>query len=241
MLAFLRQYRRRDHSRGRESFAFFATGGARSFALRRLRAHGSFQPELFPADQEDALSDHARPARALLVSAATANCRGARDAINAWCRRFGSKPNIANADRERAARAFSSAKFCRITFAVAAGLARRRGRFAQCESRKRFRFRAKQTRRAIWFLEVNYLEGATENYALPVQIASGAAANAVLRAMRRKRSLRGSAGDARFVLHDAVWDNRFREELFRAMATAAMLARQARRTLRRRRRSSRRA
>ena len=44
--------RGRDDPGGGQSLAFLAGGGARSFALCRLRAHGGIQPELFSADQE---------------------------------------------------------------------------------------------------------------------------------------------------------------------------------------------
>jgi maltose alpha-D-glucosyltransferase/alpha-amylase len=74
----------------------------------------------------------------------------------------------------------------------------------------------------VWFLEVNYLEGATENYALPVKITFGAGANWTLRNAPHAVIARFSR-DARFILQDAVWDNRFREELFRTLATQQCL------------------
>ena len=74
----------------------------------------------------------------------------------------------------------------------------------------------------IWFLEVNYLEGMAENYALPVQITSGVAADQVLRTAPQAVIARFSR-DAQFVLQDAVWDQRFREELFRTITTRQCL------------------
>ncbi len=74
----------------------------------------------------------------------------------------------------------------------------------------------------VWFLEVSYLEGATENYALPVKITFGAGANWTLRNAPHAVIARFSR-DARFILQDAVWDDRFREELFRALATQQCL------------------
>jgi maltose alpha-D-glucosyltransferase/alpha-amylase len=74
----------------------------------------------------------------------------------------------------------------------------------------------------IWFLEVSYLEGPTENYALPVQITAGAAASQILRSAPQAVIARFSR-DARFVLQDAVWDKRFREELFRTVTTQQCL------------------
>ena len=74
----------------------------------------------------------------------------------------------------------------------------------------------------IWFLEVNYHEGVSENYALPVQIASGAAANQILRTAPQAVIARFS-GDAQFILQDAIWDKRFRDELFRTVTTQQCL------------------
>jgi len=74
----------------------------------------------------------------------------------------------------------------------------------------------------IWFLEVSYLEGATETYALPVKITSGAASNYALRNAPHAVIARFDR-DARFILQDAVWDNRFRDELFRTLATEQCL------------------
>ncbi len=74
----------------------------------------------------------------------------------------------------------------------------------------------------IWFLEVSYMEGASENYALPVQITSGAAASQLLRTSPQAVIARFSR-DAQFILQDAVWDKRFREELFRAVTTEQCL------------------
>jgi maltose alpha-D-glucosyltransferase / alpha-amylase len=67
-------------------------------------------------------------------------------------------------------------------------------------------------RAQFWFVEVNYLDGPTETYALPVTIASGEAAknippNAVI------AKLNDGA-----ILYDAVWDNAFREQLFGTIA-----------------------
>jgi maltose alpha-D-glucosyltransferase / alpha-amylase len=74
----------------------------------------------------------------------------------------------------------------------------------------------------IWFLEVSYLEGATETYALPVKITSGAASNHALRSAPHAVIARFGR-DARFILQDAVWDSRFRDELFRTLATQQCL------------------
>ena len=87
VLAFLRAVRRRDHSGGRQSFALLAGARARPGALRRLFAHGSFQPEFLSRDQVDALSDYARAARALLVLVAPPDRRGARLRQNAKSQR----------------------------------------------------------------------------------------------------------------------------------------------------------
>src|SRR5260370_34178874 len=68
----------------------------------------------------------------------------------------------------------------------------------------------------FWFVEVSYLDGQTETYALPVKILAD----------DKARSLAQSAPHAviaRFndehgsTLFDAVWDTDFREKLFRLM------------------------
>ena len=67
----------------------------------------------------------------------------------------------------------------------------------------------------LWFVEVSYIDGPTEIYALPVTIASGDAA-------RRVSQTAAHAVIARFddgsVLHDAVWDPQFRNQLFETIA-----------------------
>src|SRR2546423_1406377 len=70
----------------------------------------------------------------------------------------------------------------------------------------------------IWFVEVSYLDGPTETYALPVQIARDDAARALDRATPNAVIARLHAdGDA--VLHDAVYDEAFRKALFKLMTT----------------------
>jgi len=69
----------------------------------------------------------------------------------------------------------------------------------------------------FWFLEVSYLEGATENYVLPVQIATGAAANQISRDATHAVIARFD-GDSDAILLDAIWDDGFRKLLFRAIA-----------------------
>ena len=70
---------------------------------------------------------------------------------------------------------------------------------------------------AIWFVEVSYLEGATETYALPVQIARDDAARAVERSAPQSVIAR-LQGDGDAILHDAVYDESFRKALFKLMA-----------------------
>ncbi|HEX4638560.1 MAG TPA: maltose alpha-D-glucosyltransferase [Chthoniobacterales bacterium] len=66
----------------------------------------------------------------------------------------------------------------------------------------------------LWVVEVSYLDGPTENYALPVKIAPAEKAKTISQAAP-------NAVIARFeddsILFDAVWDNEFREKLFRLM------------------------
>src|SRR6195256_5791244 len=71
----------------------------------------------------------------------------------------------------------------------------------------------------IWFVEVSYLDGPTETYAVPVQIARDDAARAIERSAPHAVLARlHSDGDA--ILHDAVYDEAFRKELFTLMASA---------------------
>jgi maltose alpha-D-glucosyltransferase/alpha-amylase len=69
----------------------------------------------------------------------------------------------------------------------------------------------------FWFLEVSYLEGVTETYALPVQIARGSAANQISRTTPHA-VIAKFAGDAQIILHDAIWDSGVREKLFGVIA-----------------------
>jgi maltose alpha-D-glucosyltransferase / alpha-amylase len=69
----------------------------------------------------------------------------------------------------------------------------------------------------IWFVEVSYLDGPTETYALPVQIAKGDAARALTQTAPNAIIARFK-GSEEAVLHDAIWDTRFRAQLFRTVA-----------------------
>ena len=66
----------------------------------------------------------------------------------------------------------------------------------------------------LWFVEVTYLDGPTETYALPVTIASGEAAAQIAQTAPGAiiARLNGNA-----VLYDAIWDTKFRSELFGAI------------------------
>ena len=68
----------------------------------------------------------------------------------------------------------------------------------------------------FWFVEITYLDGNPETYALPVQIARGEAAHAVAQTAPHAVIAR-FAGAEDAVLHDAIWDAGFREQLFRAI------------------------
>jgi maltose alpha-D-glucosyltransferase / alpha-amylase len=68
----------------------------------------------------------------------------------------------------------------------------------------------------FWFVEVSYLDGPTETYALPVKIATGKKAQAISQSAPHAVIARFSEGEEA-ILFDAVWDQSFREELFRLM------------------------
>ena len=66
----------------------------------------------------------------------------------------------------------------------------------------------------FWFVEVSYLDGPTENYALPVKIASGDKARNILQSAPHAVIAHFDEGS---ILFDAIWDMDFREKLFRLM------------------------
>jgi maltose alpha-D-glucosyltransferase/alpha-amylase len=63
----------------------------------------------------------------------------------------------------------------------------------------------------LWFVEVSYIDGPTETYALPVTIASGETARRVMQTASNSVIARFEDGS---VLHDAIWDKDFRAQLF---------------------------
>ena len=67
----------------------------------------------------------------------------------------------------------------------------------------------------FWFVEVSYLDGPNETYALPVKIAYGEAARSISQSAPHAIIARFDGEEA--VLFDAVWDTAFRENLFRLM------------------------
>jgi maltose alpha-D-glucosyltransferase / alpha-amylase len=68
----------------------------------------------------------------------------------------------------------------------------------------------------IWFVEVSYLDGPDETYTLPVKVASGDAARAILQNAPHAVIAR-FAGPEEAVLCDAVWDSKFRGQLFESI------------------------
>jgi maltose alpha-D-glucosyltransferase/alpha-amylase len=68
----------------------------------------------------------------------------------------------------------------------------------------------------FWFVEIIYTDGAPETYSLPVQIAIGEAAHTIAQAAPHAVIAR-FAGAEEAILHDAIWDAAFREQLFRAI------------------------
>ncbi len=72
----------------------------------------------------------------------------------------------------------------------------------------------------LWLLQVDYTDGAPDIYSLPVQLESGAAAEALARATPQAVIARvGGKG----VLYDALWDPEFREKIFKLMASGTDL------------------
>ncbi len=68
----------------------------------------------------------------------------------------------------------------------------------------------------FWLVQVSYIDGAAETYSLPVHLAIGEAAHNVSQAAPQAVIARFAGADEA-VLHDAMWDNAFRENLFRAI------------------------
>src|SRR5207245_8367990 len=79
----------------------------------------------------------------------------------------------------------------------------------------------------FWFVVVSYVDGPTETYALPVKIASGNAARAVSRSAPHAIIAR-RAGAAETLLYDAVWDAKFRSQLFEAIVQRQIMKGHAR-------------
>ncbi len=73
----------------------------------------------------------------------------------------------------------------------------------------------------FWLLQVGYVEGAPDIYSLPVQVATGPAADALVR--NSPQAVIARLGPQPAVLYDAIWDADFRAQLFQLMATAATL------------------
>jgi maltose alpha-D-glucosyltransferase/alpha-amylase len=73
----------------------------------------------------------------------------------------------------------------------------------------------------IWLLEVDYTEGAPDTYSLPVRLSNGSAADSLARSA--PQGVIARLGRSRVLLHDAIWDEKFRENLFQLMAKGATL------------------
>jgi maltose alpha-D-glucosyltransferase/alpha-amylase len=66
----------------------------------------------------------------------------------------------------------------------------------------------------FWFVEVSYLDGPDEIYAVPVKMATGDAARTISQSAPHAVIARFE-GSEETILFDAVWDAAFREEIFR--------------------------
>jgi maltose alpha-D-glucosyltransferase/alpha-amylase len=73
----------------------------------------------------------------------------------------------------------------------------------------------------LWLVQVDYTEGASEIYSLPVQLESGSAAEALSRST--PQAVIARVGKNGGYLYDAIWDPEFRERIFRLMAGEAVL------------------
>ncbi|MGI8431015.1 MAG: maltose alpha-D-glucosyltransferase [Chthoniobacterales bacterium] len=73
----------------------------------------------------------------------------------------------------------------------------------------------------LWLLQVDYTDGAPEIYALPVQVAAGDAARAMVRSA--PQAVIARLGPQEGILFDAVWDESFRREMFALMAKGGRL------------------
>jgi maltose alpha-D-glucosyltransferase/alpha-amylase len=71
----------------------------------------------------------------------------------------------------------------------------------------------------LWFVEVSYLDGPTETYALPVKIVSGEAAHSISQAAPHAIIARFE-GDGENILFDAIWDAKFRSQLLTAIVSS---------------------
>ena len=69
----------------------------------------------------------------------------------------------------------------------------------------------------FWFVEMSYLDGPNETYALPVKISSGEEGRALAQAAPHAIIARFDGSDDA-VLHDAIWDPGFRIQLFEAIS-----------------------
>jgi maltose alpha-D-glucosyltransferase / alpha-amylase len=77
----------------------------------------------------------------------------------------------------------------------------------------------------LWFIEISYLDAPTETYAIPVKIASNDVARSVSQSAPHAVIARFAGSDGA-VLLDAIWDAKFRSQLFEAiMRRQAMKAR----------------
>ncbi len=71
----------------------------------------------------------------------------------------------------------------------------------------------------LWLVQVDYVDGAPEVYAMPVQVATGSAAHNLTRSS--PQAVLAKIGGNGGVLYDAIWDAEFRASLFRLMASGA--------------------
>ena len=205
--------RRRDHSRRGESLALLPGGRDRSLALCRLLPHGGLQSELFPGDQGNALSDHARTACEFLVCSSTAT-GGARASQERVVPSLNAAPVLRTLLDDGQRTHFEREilpefiRDCRWFGAKARAI--RELRIAE-----RVPVPGKGSAQ-FWFVEITYTDGNPETYALPVQIANGEAAHAIAHAAPHAVIARFAGGEEA-ILHDAIWDAAFREQLFRAI------------------------
>ena len=224
--------RRRDDSRGRESCRASRSRSRSISRVSPVACSWRFSARIyFPPIKKSPYSDHARTARRITGSSSSRRTeqRARRKARRAYARR---RSRICRRSSPTGSARRSSARFCRTIIRTCRWFGAKARTIRELRIIEQMPMFGEGDRAVL--VSRSRLTPTARRRSMRCRCRSRPARRQMRsRAMRRNAVIARFVGAQRAVLHDAIWDADFREQLFRMMASGATLEGQQRRPRRR--------